>query len=425
MKILVLTTLPVSLDTKKYSQKIKSSGGWIGMLVENIRSSSEFTGSAIISVNPSNEEGVISDEGLTCYNLQASTVRKKPQKVLSKKFQDIIDRVKPDLIDIQGIEFSIGRDMLRCRRTCPVAVTLQGLPGEIAKVYFNALPANFKYKRTIYDITHLKGTLEKQNFMKMRGKISVEILSGADYVIGRTDWDRAYSMSVNPNAVYYNCPRAFRNEFYCEKNKWELKNVRRHSIFGIQGRDSAKGLHVGIEALGMLKKEYPDVELLIPGSYKYDSPPLKMTSYEKYIRSLIKKYSVEDNVKFIGALCAQEMAEILKTSHVFCQYSLCENSPNSLGEAMTLGLPCVASFVGGTPTYLHHYKNGLSYEKSESASLAYMIKKIFENDELAEFLSENARNDALKRHDRENCRQKLFSSYADMINKASQELSDE
>lgn len=416
MKLLVLTTLPVSLDTKKYSQKIKSSGGWIGMLVENIRSSSEFTGSAIISVNPSNGEGVISDEGLTCYNLQASTVRKKPQKVLSKKFQDIIDQVKPDLIDIQGIEFSVGRDMLRCKRTCPVAVTLQGLPTEIAKVYFTALPANFKFKRTFYDLTHLKGTFEKQKFMQMRGKISVDILSHADYIIGRTDWDRAYSMMVNPNAEYFSCPRAFRDEFYLEKNRWELKNVKRHRIFGIQGRDSAKGLHVGIRALAILKKEYPDVELLIPGSYKYDSSRFKTTAYEKYIHSLIKEYSVEDNVKFVGALSACEMAEILKTSHVFCQYSLCENSPNSLGEALTLGLPCVASFVGGTPTYLHHFQNGLSYEKSEGASLAYMIKKIFDDDGFAECLSENARNDALRRHNREECRRELFKSYEKMIN---------
>lgn len=409
--------MQVQLNKEGYYNCSRTSGGWIGMLVENIRKSNVVDKAVIISVNPGNDNTCDEAGNVKCHSLKAKVVTYRPQKTLIDRFQKIIDEFQPDLIDIQGIEFTVGRDLLMCKYDCSVIATLQGIPTQLAKVYFSAMPKNFRYKRSLYDVTHFKGLAEKQKLMQMRGKSSHEILKKADYIIGRTDWDHANSWYVNQDAEYFYVPRAFRDEFYKEENKWNIENIKRHRIFGIQGRDSAKGLHVAIEALNLLKQSYHDVELIVPGGYKYNSPALKATAYEKYIKKLIAKYSLENNIKFVGSLSASEMAEYMKTSHVFCQYSMCENSPNSLGEAMMLGVPCVASFVGGTSTYLQHDFSGLMYEKEEMQTLAFMIKKIFDDDALAARLSENARTQACERNAKEKSSDYLFEIYEKICSK--------
>ena len=87
-----------------------------------------------------------------------------------------------------------------------------------------------------------------------------------------------------------------------------------------------------------------------------------------------------------------------------------ENSPCSLGEAMLMGVPCVASFVGGTSTYMISEVNALAFERSEVGTLAYTIKRIFDNNELALRLSENAKKDAAVRFSKDNVKS-LFEIY--------------
>ena len=399
----------VNISSGDYTKKLASSGGWIGVLIEYLSKSDRDDKVDVISVTPSNKNTKDTVGNVTCHHLYGKNVSFKPQVDLIERFQKIIDEVNPDIIDIQGVEFSIGRDLLMCKYNCPVAATIQGLPAELAKVYGVGMPKNFIRKRTIADWMHFKGAFEKQLFMKKRGEISHEIIRKADYIIGRTEWDHANTWKVNNDAKYCYNARVLRDEFY--ENTWDIENITPHTIFGIQGRDSAKGLHIAIEAIAILKKEYPDVKLSVPGMYKFDSPKIKMDWYEKHIRDLIKKYSLEDNIEFTGGLTAGEIAQKMMKTHVFCQHSMLENSPNSLAEAMIMGVPCVASYVGGTATYVVPEETALVYERSEAGTLAYMIKRIFEDNELAVKLSTNARKDAVKRFDRDKNVDSLYKIY--------------
>ena len=47
-------------------------------------------------------------------------------------------------------------------------------------------------------------------------------------------------------------------------------------------------------------------------------------------------------------------------SHMYLCPSAIENSPNSLGEAMLLGVPCVAADVGGISSIFENGKDGIA-----------------------------------------------------------------
>ena len=98
-------------------------------------------------------------------------------------------------------------------------------------------------------------------------------------------------------------------------------------------------------------------------------------------------------------------------SHVFLSSSLIENSPNSVGEAMLLGVPVVSSEVGGVPSLFEGEEEGLFYPVEDTKTLARQIIRIFESDELAEKLSVAAKRKAALTHNPETNYERLLEIY--------------
>ena len=117
---------------------------------------------------------------------------------------------------------------------------------------------------------------------------------------------------------------------------------------------------------------------------------LKISSYTKYILKLINQWKLKEHVVFLGGLDAQQMKERYLKSHVYILPSVIENSPNSLSEAMSLGVPSVAAAVGGVPSMLEHNREGYLYEAQSPYMLAHYVQKIFDDPQLAGRLSRNA-----------------------------------
>ncbi|MBQ3625427.1 MAG: glycosyltransferase family 4 protein, partial [Synergistaceae bacterium] len=116
-----------------------------------------------------------------------------------------------------------------------------------------------------------------------------------------------------------------------------------------------------------------------------------------------------------------EMCERYLKSHVFVSPSSIESQSNSIGEAIILGVPVVSSDVGGIRSNwnneLIHNENGYVYPADAPYMLAYYIMNLFNNDELAQKFSHNARPKAIKFYDKE----VNFKSLVDEYNKIAEE----
>lgn len=95
----------------------------------------------------------------------------------------------------------------------------------------------------------------------------------------------------------------------------------------------AKGVHDLLDAFEQVRQREPDASLLIVGDGDY--------------RSTLEKRA-GSKVRFLGALPQEKAADILVGADVFVHPSYSEGQPSAVAEASAIGLPVIASNVGGT-----------------------------------------------------------------------------
>lgn len=380
------------------------------------------------------------------------------EPALEERLARVIATVKPDVIHCFGTEFAHGLAVARCcEHKERLVVGMQGVCQAIAKAYMADLPEQVQNSVTFRDWLKKDSIRQQQQKFVLRGEREKELLGLVGNVLGRTDFDRYYVQRSNANAHYFSVNETLRHCFY--EGKWEYDQCEPHTIFLSQGDYPLKGLHYMLLAAALLQKKYPDLKLRIAGNslvnYRTLKDKLKLSGYGRYLRGLMREHGLEDRVCFLGSLKAEEMkAEYLRCGlHVCCSSN--ENSPNSLGEAMLLGVPCVAADVGGIPSlftdgedgilyrgykidgddynntcsdckpekrHLCHVdthslsgegKNGKNTELQQNANrLAQAVERMWEDKDKMLCYCENARKHARNTHDKEANYKKMMEIYA-------------
>lgn len=301
-------------------------------------------------------------------------------------FRSIINKINPDVIHIFGTELPHS---LECINSVPdkrkIIVSIQGMTSEIAKVYLQGIPVLNRFSGNFRDGRYQCLITEQYEFHK-RGMNEKEIFLRVENAIGRTEWDRERLKKINPDCRYFHCNETLRDVFY--DDAWSIDKMQRHSIFVSQGNYPIKGLHILISALPLIRLKYPDTMVYVAGDKKFLS---SNTSYGRYIKREIRKFHVENNIVFNGYLTDEEMKQKMLQAHLMVMPSLIKNSPNSIGEAMMLGVPVVAAKVGGIPSILRDGKEGYLYSGMNRRELAQRVCRVFSSDRLAKRFSGNGR----------------------------------
>lgn len=337
-------------------------------------------------------------------------------------FTSVIQKFNPQVIHIFGTEYPHTLAMVNtCERLGilnKVVISIQGMVSVYHNHYFASLPYRIIKGHTLRDFIKRQNIDSSCKKMREKGALEIRALKKAKYIIGRTSWDKACTYQINPGAEYYFCNETLRDEFY--KHEWSPEQCERCSIFISQASYPIKGAHYMLEALKLILNEFPETKLYIAGYDITKSDTMmdraKQTSYAKYIKELIQKFNLKESLIFTGLLNEKQMCDRYLKSNVFVLPSSIENSPNSLGEAMLLGVPCVAAYVGGVFDMLKHNEEGFAYQSDAPYMLAYYVCEIFRNNELALEFSKNARRQALETHNREENVKKLLQIYDNIMN---------
>lgn len=340
---------------------------------------------------------------------------------LVQRFQEILNDFQPDIVHIFGTEFPHALAMVRAfGKPEKTLVGMQGLCAAIADTYMAELPYKVQRARTFRDIVRRDSLKDQQRKYYARAENEKETLRQVMHITGRTAFDREGTAAIHPDAVYHLLNETLRPEFY--EGRWDLNSAERHTIFLSQGDYPLKGFHFVLQAMPEILKHFPDAKIYVAGNSvignvggaiprKKLPEPVWISAYGVYLKRLIREGNLDGHVVMLGSLNAQQMKQRYQKSHIFICPSVVENSPNSLCEAMLLGMPVAASRAGGIPDLVKNGEEGLLFPMGDVQALAEDVCNLFENDQFACRLASAAHKTAVVRHNPSTNYQRILEIY--------------
>lgn len=338
------------------------------------------------------------------------------------KYKTYIKQFSPDIIHIHGTEKNLAQ-IQNFIQDIPVVISIQGIMQGYKKFSFNYLLPNEEKKYKTLKNYLGRGGINQQYKLFCQSKFyEKNIFKNGIFFIGRTEWDKAQVIFRNKQAKYFHGEELLRPEFYFRKKTWAPQNCEPYTIFMPSGFNPIKGLHIALEAITLLKERYPTIKLYVPGIPQHIIKKNKLSSYilgEQYINIIkekIRKNNLTQNIKLLPRLSASEMINYMQKSQVFLSPTSIDNSPNTIGEAMMIGIPIVTTAVGGILSFLKDKETCLLAPAGDEYVIAYKIMQLFEDQELSQKLSNNAYLVALQRHNIETTILQYREIYLQCIN---------
>ena len=382
MRVLWICNIIIPRISKAINAPIKNNGGWLTGISNSLLSDDSIS---LCMCFPFYEaiHGMV--DHLEYYGFSTGN---------QSEISNIIKSFNPDIIHVWGTESEHSLSTLLAADQLGLldhtVVSIQGLRSVYSEHYYACLPNSIVNGWSIRDLLRHDNIANQKKRFKRKGISEEKALKITKHVIGRTDWDRACIERINPNVTYHFCNETLRDSFYDNAGHWDYKDCEKHSIFVSQSHYPIKGFHFMLQALQDVVKQFPDTILYTTGVSPFEhgiKARLHKTYYNVYIGKLIKMYGLIDKVVFLGDLTEAQMCDRFLRSNVFVSCSAIENSPNSLGEAMMLGVPVVASDVGGVKNLMVHGKEGYIYPYDEPYMCAYYINKIFNDNSIMDLFS--------------------------------------
>lgn len=131
-----------------------------------------------------------------------------------------------------------------------------------------------------------------------------------------------------------------------------------------------KNHEVTIRAMAKIVRKHKNVKYLICGTGRL----------EHYLRKIIKKLKLEENVKLMGY--RTDINEILSVTDCFLFPSLQEGLPVAVLEAMKMELPIICSEIRGNIDLVENFKGGYYCRKKSSDDYAKKINIILQDKNL-------------------------------------------
>jgi glycosyltransferase involved in cell wall biosynthesis len=139
---------------------------------------------------------------------------------------------------------------------------------------------------------------------------------------------------------------------------------------------------MAIKVLAELQKTEPKATLTMAGADK---------GLGDKIKNLAEEMGLSGSVRFAGFLDLEKKIKEFSDADIYINTNRVDNMPVSVVEARALGLPVVATNVGGLPYLIEHGHNGLLVPSEDVHAMVKNIKELLDNSELTRKISRSGR----------------------------------
>ncbi|OOB79407.1 MAG: hypothetical protein BEN19_07635 [Epulopiscium sp. Nuni2H_MBin003] len=169
------------------------------------------------------------------------------------------------------------------------------------------------------------------------------------------------------------------------KHKYNIPNDKM-VILLLSRLSKEKGADIFVDVVGKIVETNKNVIAIIAGTGKE----------EQNIRDLIEQKGMTQYIRQVGFI--ENVAEVLNITDVILNTSITEAQSLSLCEAMSLGIPAVATNTGGNPSLIKHDYNGYIGDVGNITQLAFFTNKLLNDDIIYKTMSQNALKEFKSHH---------------------------
>lgn len=293
----------------------------------------------------------------------------------------IVNDFQPDVIHVFGSENIYG--ILAAYVPIPVVLHIQGILTTCLNAF---LPPFVSWGMYMLQDKSLKNILRRMSDRIAWRRNSVteqRMVRVVKYYMGRTVWDERVTRLLNPDAEYYHCDEILRSVFYTSSE--ERKLPTRPVFVTTISSQYYKGFDLVLKTAEMLKTVSDDFEWLVFG----DINP-------KFLEKVFKIRHGDVNIRMVGVGSAEQIKDAILHSTAYVHTSYIDNASNSLCEAQILGVPGIATNVGGIPSVIDDGVSGFLVPANDPYQMAYLMKYLYDNKEMNIAMGRAAKEAALK-----------------------------
>ncbi|QQX75959.1 MULTISPECIES: glycosyltransferase [Aequorivita] len=226
----------------------------------------------------------------------------------------------------------------------------------------------------------------------------------------------------NASAVLYVTNETLQKKYPVRSNTFEISasNVNiDDSLIAVDPKSHSFKNEYQIISIGSLAQMYKSPDILIKSIRMLKNKGINCKliwlgdgDFKEDMEFFAKELNLDNDITFLGNVDKIKVREYLIQSDIFVLASRTEGLPRAIIEAMSVGLPCIATTVGGIPELLD---NAVLVPKDNADAMAEKIKKLIE---IPEFYNEQASLNLRRSHNYKNSvlRDKRKQFYQYLIN---------
>lgn len=158
-----------------------------------------------------------------------------------------------------------------------------------------------------------------------------------------------------------------------------------------------------------LRRQFPNLETMVCGA-------IEDAGYLRSMHKIIAEKKIE-GVHFLGRVSQENLVDLLKGAVALVLPSTQENSPMTIAEAMAVGVPVVATRVGGVSDMVKHGETGLLCEAGNMRGLTSCMRQLLEDPSLGIRLGDHAREFAQENYLPERIAAATVAAYRQLLNR--------